>query len=282
MLVELVVEGWGIVVVVLLLDVKLGTGRLSGVLMVPNVGIRVRVAVKVISFSLTDNPSRVLVVALGLLDVCFRVGVSMDVIPVPMADGVETQLGFASIPLVVDAEAGLSVVGVWRRGTRVGIDELVMPLNVVAEFAVLRMVVVPGDADIKDSEPKSVVSVLVIRVDSDEVDSILSLLDITREDDELRMVIFVLVNRDEVGVRLPLLDCSKADELSMVAVVPGTVVEDPKVAGAVLGLMLRLLVIDVEDISGEGDEMGMVAMLLFVGMGNDEEGVTLMAVTVDV
>lgn len=282
MLVELVVEGWGIVVVVLLLDVKLGTGRLSGVLMVPNVGIRVRVAVKVISFSLTDNPSRVLVVALGLLDVCFRVGVSMDVIPVPMADGVETQLGFASIPLVVDAEAGLSVVGVWRRGTRVGIDELVMPLNVVAEFAVLRMVVVPGDADIKDSEPKSVVSVLVIRVDSDEVDSILSLLDITREDDELRMVIFVLVNRDEVGVRLPLLDCSKADELSMVAVVPGTVVEDPKVAGAVLGLMLRLLVIDVEDISGEGDEMGMVPMLLFVGMGNDEEGVTLMAVTVDV
>lgn len=41
--------------------------------------------------------------ALGLLDVGNIAGMSTDVVPILTADGVETELGTLSMPLVVDA-----------------------------------------------------------------------------------------------------------------------------------------------------------------------------------
>lgn len=103
MLVKLDVESCGIMVVVKLLDIEIGAGRLSVVLILPNVGIRVRVAVKVIPSWLTDILGTELITAPGLLDVDNKAGMSMDVVPVLTADGVETVLGTSSIPLVFDA-----------------------------------------------------------------------------------------------------------------------------------------------------------------------------------
>lgn len=97
------------------------------------------------------------------------------------------------------------------------------------------------------------------------------------------LVMFVLVDNDEVGVRLPLLDTSTGDdELNTVTVVPVAVVEDTKATEYMLGLMARLLLMEVEDISSEVDEVGMGAMLLSAGIGVDEVGITLIAVTVNV
>lgn len=268
MLVVLDVVGWEMVGVVELLDGGAGAGEWRVVMMLLDSGIRVRVAVIVIPSRLRDKLGVVVYVALRLLDSVIEAEISMDGIPVPIAAVVEPKLEFASMPLIVNAEAGSSTDRVPLEDKGVENDKLV--IDTVAEATVSILAVPPRDTDAEEDAVVGVVLVLIVDMSGDGA-GVTVALPVTIPDSELGVVISMLVVD---GIRLVLFDTAIEDE-EVIMVTALSIVGVKNIRGVedVLGISVTLLLIDMDDISGAKDELGMALMLLFVCATIDTVGV---------